>query len=329
MSADSDILVSICCIVYNQGRFVGQTLEGFVSQKTNFRYEVLINDDCSTDNSADVIKEYAAKYPDIIKPIYHTENQYSKGISVGYANNFNRVRGKYIAMCEGDDYWIDSGKLQMQVDFLESHPEYSLTYTDYKYYVQEEGRFYANTYDRQNFENPTFRQHLIHTMYLAPCTWMFRAKDLPALKKHYDDETYRMMLYFMSEHKIKYIDKVTAVYRILKQSASHTVGLSKKYNFLKGLIDTQNECMELYSANKELVTEVHYHMYNRIFKLALAVGDYQYIGLMRKFWECNKCRNISDRIYYICSHFPHVLHSVFHLLYSVKYFFKRIFGIQR
>ena len=128
MSADSDILVSICCIVYNQGRFVGQTLEGFVSQKTNFRYEVLINDDCSTDNSADVIKEYAAKYPDIIKPIYHTENQYSKGISVGYANNFNRVRGKYIAMCEGDDYWIDPLKLQKQVDFLDKNPDYAICF---------------------------------------------------------------------------------------------------------------------------------------------------------------------------------------------------------
>ena len=86
-------------------------------QKTDFPFEILIHDDASTDGTADIIREYEAKYPDIIKPIYQTENQYSKGIKVSQVYQFPRAKGKYIALCEGDDYWTDPYKLQKQVDF--------------------------------------------------------------------------------------------------------------------------------------------------------------------------------------------------------------------
>lgn len=97
-------------------------------QKTSFPIEVLIHDDASTDKTAEIIRGYAAKYPDIIKPIYQTENQYSKGGKVNTRFNFPRAQGKYIAFCEGDDYWIDSAKLQKQVDFLEANPDYSMCF---------------------------------------------------------------------------------------------------------------------------------------------------------------------------------------------------------
>jgi len=118
-------LVSVCVITYNHEKYIRQCLDGILMQKVNFPYEVLIHDDASPDATADIIREYEAKYPDIIKPIYQTENQYSK-VGMGAISRFNdeRARGKYIAQCEGDDYWTDPGKLQMQVDFLETHPEY-------------------------------------------------------------------------------------------------------------------------------------------------------------------------------------------------------------
>jgi glycosyltransferase involved in cell wall biosynthesis len=328
MAEGNDILVSISCLVYNQVKFVRQTLDGFVSQKTNFRFEVLVNDDCSTDGTTDIIREYEKNYPDIIKPIYHKENQYSKGIPVSYSNNFNRVKGKYIALCEGDDYWIDPYKLQSQVDFLEANPDYSLTYTDYKTLFQVDGSFRDNNYERENFLHPTFRLHLIHTLYLAPCSWVFRTCDLPALSTRYVDTTYRIMLYFLALKKIKYIDKVTCVYRVLGESASHTPTLKKKYNFLRGLIKTQDECMVLYNAKPELVTEVHYHMYNRIFKLAVAIGDFQFIKLMKEFWSKNKCRNTSDRVYYFLSHFSHIMHPFFNCAYNIKTSVKQKLGIK-
>lgn len=122
------VLVSISCIAYNQEKYIAQAIEGFLLQRTNFKYEILIHDDASTDRTADIIREYEHKFPDIIKPVYQTVNQYSQGIKVGTKYNLPRAQGKYIAFCEGDDYWIDPLKLQKQVDYMEKHPECSMCF---------------------------------------------------------------------------------------------------------------------------------------------------------------------------------------------------------
>lgn len=137
---ENRVLVSICCITFNQESYIRDALEGFVNQKTNFKYEVLIHDDASTDKTADIIREYQEKYPEMIKPILQTENQYSKGLTnVSGTWNFPRAvknGSKYIAMCEGDDYWISADKLQKQVDYMESHPDCSLVFHSAKVEVQ-------------------------------------------------------------------------------------------------------------------------------------------------------------------------------------------------
>ena len=122
-------LVSICCITYNHKEYIRDALDGFLSQRTDFPYEILINDDASTDGTADIIREYEQKYPEKIRALLQTENQYSKGITnPSGAFNFPRVRGSYVAMCEGDDYWTDPEKLQKQVDYMEAHPDCSLCF---------------------------------------------------------------------------------------------------------------------------------------------------------------------------------------------------------
>ena len=113
-------MVSISCIVYNHEKYLRKCLDSMLMQKTNFNYEILIHDDASTDGSADIIREYEKNYPDIIKPIYQKENQYSKGVKISWKYQYPRARGKYIALCEGDDYWTDPCKLQKQFDLLES-----------------------------------------------------------------------------------------------------------------------------------------------------------------------------------------------------------------
>ena len=123
MSDKSEILVSIVCNTYNHEKFIRDALEGFVMQKTDFAFEILVHDDASTDNTANIIREYEAKYPELIKPIYQTQNQYSQKKSITVEFQLPRARGKYIAFCEGDDYWTDDRKLQKQVDALEAHPE--------------------------------------------------------------------------------------------------------------------------------------------------------------------------------------------------------------
>jgi glycosyltransferase involved in cell wall biosynthesis len=126
----SDIMVSICCLTYNQEEYIKDALEGFVNQKTTFPFEILIHDDASTDGTADIIRQYEARYPELIKPIYQTENQYSKNVAISFTIQYPRAKGKYIAMCEGDDYWTDPLKLQKQVDYMESHPDCGLCFTN-------------------------------------------------------------------------------------------------------------------------------------------------------------------------------------------------------
>jgi glycosyltransferase involved in cell wall biosynthesis len=116
-------LVSISCITYNHEKYIAAALDSFLMQKTDFVFEVLVHDDASSDKTPEIIKKYAAKYPDIIKPIYQEDNQYSKGLKIGPTFNFPRAQGKYIAMCEGDDFWIDPDKLQKQVNYMEKYPE--------------------------------------------------------------------------------------------------------------------------------------------------------------------------------------------------------------
>ena len=120
--------VSILCITYNQGKFIRDALDGFLMQKTNFPFEVLIHDDASTDGTADIIREYAKKYPDIIKPVLQTENQWSRGVSISKIFQWPRITGEYVAVNEGDDYWTDPYKLQKQVDFMDAHPDYSVCF---------------------------------------------------------------------------------------------------------------------------------------------------------------------------------------------------------
>jgi glycosyltransferase involved in cell wall biosynthesis len=134
----SQPLVSICCAVYNHEAYISATLDGFLMQECDFEYEILIHDDASTDKSADIIREYEAEYPHIIFPIYQSENQYSQGKK--YSDlNYERARGKYVALCEGDDYWTSPKKLAMQVKLLEENPEYELCFHKAKeYHVQNE-----------------------------------------------------------------------------------------------------------------------------------------------------------------------------------------------
>ena len=122
----TEIKVSVLCTVYNHEKYIRKCIEGFVKQKTDFKYEVLIHDDCSTDHSLQIIEQYAKKYPDIIKVVSEKENQYSKRINISNTILFPKSIGKYIAVCEGDDYWCDDKKLQKQFDFMELNPNVSL-----------------------------------------------------------------------------------------------------------------------------------------------------------------------------------------------------------
>lgn len=126
----ASVLASVCCITYNQKNFIREAIDSFLIQDTDFPFEVIVHDDASTDGTTEIVLEYARKYPRLVRTIIQTENQYSQGGLINPRFVFPKARGKYIAICEGDDYWTDRTKLQKQVMFLENNPEYVITYTD-------------------------------------------------------------------------------------------------------------------------------------------------------------------------------------------------------
>lgn len=129
---EREYTVLIHCTTYNHGKYIKNALEGFVMQKCSYSFCAIIIDDCSTDNNAEIIREYAEKYPDIIKPILLGENHMQRGILRDpYFEKWHKC-AKYLAQCEGDDYWVDPYKLQKQVDFLESHPDHNLVHSYYR-----------------------------------------------------------------------------------------------------------------------------------------------------------------------------------------------------
>ena len=163
-------LVSIVCLTFNEEEFVRDTFENFLSQQTSFPFEVLVYDDASQDATPQIIQEYVDKYPDIFKATLYTENNFKKGLGfLGLRVGFQEARGKYIAYCEGDDYWCDDLKLQKQVDFLESHSEYEVcaheTLIRNDYDEKENGTLFSHTnvnlfIDRRKRQHYTFKDTL-------------------------------------------------------------------------------------------------------------------------------------------------------------------------
>lgn len=122
----NDIKVSVVCLAYNHENYIRECLDSIINQITTFKFEVIIHDDASTDNTANIIREYEKKYPKNIKAIYQKENQYSRGIAIIENHMLDNARGKYIAFCECDDKWTDLKKLQRQYEYMETHIECSM-----------------------------------------------------------------------------------------------------------------------------------------------------------------------------------------------------------
>lgn len=234
-------MVSIHCITYNHEPYIRQCLEGFVMQKTNFRFEAIVHDDASTDRTADIIREYAAKYPNIIKPIYETENQYSKRDGSLRRIMDAACTGKYIALCEGDDYWIDPLKLQKQVDFLEANPEYGMCCGNAYKYRQIIGKIcgpmnYEIPFcsDNDNKEDAFNAVSFGRGGSIVTATVVYRSELRSKIVKN--DKTFLMgdtplWLDISQLCKIKYINHFLSIYRINRGSASKQKSIFKRQCF--------------------------------------------------------------------------------------------------
>jgi glycosyltransferase involved in cell wall biosynthesis len=219
---NSTPLVSISCVTYNHASYIREALDSFLMQKTTFPVEILIYDDASTDGAVEIIKEYESKFSTIIFPIYQSQNQFLQGIR-GMMTRFNfpRARGKYIALCEGDDYWTDPLKLQKQVDFLEGHPSYSgaahqslMVFTDE---IKKEPKLF-NDHTITDIEvNHLLEDRLFHTASLIFRSEITVKHQLPTNITAGD----RALFFLLTAYgKIYYSQEVMCCYR------KHTEGMS-------------------------------------------------------------------------------------------------------
>ena len=240
MGADQNHMVSVFMLVYNQEDYITETLQSILNQKTTFPYNIIIGEDCSTDNTREILKEFKTQFPDQIKLITSDKN-------IGLINNFirtlNHCDGKYIAICDGDDYWTDSDKLQMQVDFLESHTDYSIVFTRKKDVLPDGS---ISTYQPKKLDTSNFTD-LIKGNYIPSVTALFRNKingTLPLkwlYKYPYGD--WPLYLYTTRDgSNIKFLDTVTAIYRkdigvSAKVRKSKTGIIKVNVNILKDIYD--------------------------------------------------------------------------------------------
>lgn len=208
-------LVSICCITYNHENYIREALEGFLMQKTTFPIEIIIHDDASTDKTAEIVKEYASKYPKIITPIFQTVNQYSQGIKPWPNFVFPLARYKYIALCDGDDYWTDPYKLQKQVDFLEEYTEYNICFHNVKVYTENENRFVTD-YITRDVDETTDIYELAKGNFMHTTSVVFRnlIKEFPTEFKKSPVGDYFLHMLNAEHGKIKKLNDSMAVYRV-------------------------------------------------------------------------------------------------------------------
>lgn len=233
-------LVSIWSLAYNHELFVSKALDSFLMQETDFPFEIVVHDDASTDRTAEIIREYEHKYPQIIRAIYETENQYSKRNGSIEKKMKSACRGKYYAFCECDDFWIDSYKLQKQVAAIEKDPSIGLVYTNRLFLDNATGIYSIKLWNKP--ENATTlaimdNRNCIHTL-----TVMVRGEiiqDMPVLPSDcFQGDIYTYM-YVMKKNKCIGLDDVTGVYRILAGSASHFKKYSKSIQFQSGIAHTK------------------------------------------------------------------------------------------
>lgn len=207
-------LVSVWCSTYNHEKYIAQAIDGFVMQKTDFEIEIFVHDDASTDETANIVRRYAAKHPQITA-IYQTENKFSVDKSFLNRIMFEKTAGKYIAMCEGDDYWTDPLKLQKQIDFLEANPDYAICFhsVEVVYENGSEASYISNPNQKatSDFEDLAARNY-IHTL---SCVFRNHLFDgMPEWFAASPVGDYPLHLLNARHGKIKFLEDVMAVYRI-------------------------------------------------------------------------------------------------------------------
>ncbi|MCB9495456.1 MAG: glycosyltransferase [Fibrobacteria bacterium] len=233
MIPESDPLVSVEILTFQHAGFIRETLEGILAQKTGFPFEIILHDDASTDGTSDIVREFQGKYPNVLFPIIQTENQWSKGVNISATFNSPRMRGKYVAVCEGDDVWIDPLKLSKQVEILEKHSKIGLVHTGFSTNLEPDADYlkYHQGLASRKKDGNVFASLLCDNFVSTPTVMLRReAQDqadqaLANIRfKNPIDKWY--WLEIAARWEFGYIPDPTVLYRV------HEGGMSKNLDFM-------------------------------------------------------------------------------------------------
>jgi glycosyltransferase involved in cell wall biosynthesis len=238
----SKILVSVCIITYNHQEFIAQTIEGILSQQTEFDFEVIVSNDCSTDNTHRVVTDIIANHPKGALIKYYNQ-QKNLGIHSNAYFVINNSNGHYIAFCEGDDYWTDSTKLKKQINLFQTKPNLGLVHTDYNILNQSDLLLSEAVNKSKKIPSGRVYNELLQDNFIATLTVMVKRdvllEAIEVLKEvapRWGMLDYPWWLFISSELEVGYLSENTAIYRYLQSSASHSNSLSKNLSFLKCIL---------------------------------------------------------------------------------------------
>lgn len=296
-------VVSVVCITYNHEAFIAEAIEGFLIQETTFPIEILIHDDASTDRTPEIIRSYQSKHPDLIKPILQVKNQYSSRGFGFLGDLFAIAQGKYIALCEGDDYWTDPLKLQKQVDFLEANPEYAICchnalIVDSR---SDKTQKYKKIYYAQSLKQIITLEDLILNEgvgYIPTASTVFRATSISNIPGFFSQllmGDYALYLLATRSGNIRFIDQVMSAYRINDASLLSTLSRQpqsflweKHVKFWKLFANSQILCNTrdvekrlIFSIKKAVIFSLHENQFN-VFKhlVIFSLERYRFSGLL-------------------------------------------------
>ena len=270
-------LVSVKMITYNHAPFIAQAIDGVLMQKTNFPFELVIGEDCSTDGTREIVFEYQKKYPDIIRIITSDNN-------VGGKKNSYRTRkacrGKYIAFCEGDDYWHHPQKLQKQADYMEGHPECGLAFADFNVYLVKDKKCIPSVNYHEGFQMPmnlTIEQIICGRLIRATCTAVIR-KELYNKIIEGDPYLHQGDNFLMGDtqiwaemsviSKVTYIPETLATYNKLDESASRSNNPIKGWRFMKSSQDLRLYLIDKYNLAEDIRNSIEAAWCNATLRLA-------------------------------------------------------------
>ena len=319
---ENNVLVTVICMTYNHERYIRQCLESLVSQITDFSYEIIVHDDASTDNTANIVREFEKKYPHLIRPVYQTVNQFHRVQEV-YADLLSMAKGKYIADCEGDDFWTSVYKLQKQADYMESNEKCSVC-AHAAYYAAEDGTLQEGTYFRPYDESKVVPiEDILNNWRFATNSLFYHkaAKDEGIIPYQQDCQNgdYATIVYLALKGEVYYIDELMSAYRVVSIGSLNWVAqedLDKFYVARSRYIEMIKRIDEYTKGKYHTILKSYRD--NVSFEMHLTMG---HIREVRKYEEKFRKLTYKQKIkLYIQGYFP----KCYNVLRNIKRRFRRI-----